>query len=274
MMHRALIIFLGLLVLPPPASPCPVQLNSGATCLWHSYIDDTETNAAQGPYWDGNSWDTRSDADNPLLPDNHVNVGSLLEGHTAIVHGVPYSLGPDAPGPSDFWTRPDHSGADAFSFLHAEGDTPYRVTMLAEIAAHAPDNEFGWFAPSTPSVLHPIFTGSDTRYATWTGTIPGEFGFYLRDTTRGVLLTTLLDSGQFAPFLHDDVFYLGIEDLVGPIAPRPGVGLSDYDYNDMIVTFEQVPEPASLVMLGTGLIVSAAAAARRRRPRQAGGPHG
>jgi hypothetical protein len=81
---------------------------------------------------------------------------------------------------------------------------------------------------------------------------------------------------QFALFTDDSGrYWLGLEDQLGAItsaycADRGLQPCSDYDHNDLIISFitsdeQDVPEPATLTMLGAGLL--GAAWVRRRRTR-------
>jgi hypothetical protein len=274
-MTRVLLVLFTVAFFVLPLGPAPVfayPLNIqqvAATCSWHGYVAPAESNAVAGqPYWDSNSWDSYSTADDPGFGYNPANLGALLEGRVPVLKsGATYDYGADAPGAGvEYWADADLDRPDAFWFENTGGAATYTVKLLGEIAANAPNAEFGWFPLVDPAARTRMFTGAQTRGAEWQGTIAGEFGLYYEDPVRGLLLLSLTESGQFAPFRLGDRFYVGVEDLIGPIAKTAGPGLSDYDYNDIVVSFEQepVPEPATLFLLGPGVLAIGWSVRRRR----------
>jgi hypothetical protein len=93
--------------------------------------------------------------------------------------------------------------------------------------------------------------------------------------TRGLLYFTETStpgqtpgsSQQFAVMRNNNRYFIGLEDRAGPIT-ETGCGegtCSDYDYNDLVFAVESqvVPEPATILLLGTG--IATAIVVRRRR---------
>jgi hypothetical protein len=133
-------------------------------------------------------------------------------------------------------------------------------------------------ADGTVSVVYVVDNGtvfSGGQMGTFSG---NAFGFYI-DTPGGVFYSdsTLNIEGEDHMVAYEgtgdlvqlpghnagywvaEEYILGFEDLTG------GSG-SDFDYNDMVVMVQSVkpvPEPATLILVGSGLL--AGAAFRRRR---------
>jgi len=101
---------------------------------------------------------------------------------------------------------------------------------------------------ATINQQHTVFTN---------GTGMGDLGSLSRDAFGTIINST----GQGA------IYYVGMEDI-----PNGGRGfgvagpgeVSDRDYQDVLISIQAVPEPATLALFATGLLVLAAGAKRRK----------
>lgn len=142
----------------------------------------------------------------------------------------------------------------------------YYSKLVKEVAGYAPNNRFGWYEKGhandvingTGSSWAEIFSGSDESGATANFFNSNEIGFWLNPNgEQGHYFFT--DTSSNSGDLQAVTFYLGeysgfgneylvcFEDLAYS-------GDTDNDYQDMIVLLKPVPEPASMLLFGFGVL--------------------
>jgi len=254
-------VLAGMMFVPMMASAVTIMGSPGAAFqTWNKGDLDQD----HKPYWDNTS-----------LDGEHRNIGYALTGNPAV--GLS-----NAPGAIPFWgmsfnSANDTGGNPDLNFFLNQTGGGSNASLRLEISDHSTTNEFGWYNTSSPAILHPIFSGSESAVTNHSFDPTVNYGFYMKDGRSGGQVfytqsrlnsTAEREHQHFALFKGSsntpghDVFWIGVEDL--PLSALGNNECGYGDYNDMIIRIESVPEPSTLALWIIGFALTCMAVGRRR----------
>lgn len=230
----------GLLLCARSADVFADQIQGTSGSDWQAWKSDNLDQDGK-PYWDGKS----SDGD-------YKNIGYYLTG-TGFFTGSVY----EHPGAIAFWgadydsTNDTGGGADPSFSFKKDSSSSYAALQL-EIAGYRDGNVFGWYDVATGKMTE-IFSGPNSPITTATFTPTAAYGFYLLNKidqlfmTQAGAWTSVNDKFQHFAVFQESVttYWIGVEDL------KCG---GDQDFNDMVIKVTNVPEPATMLLVGMGLL--------------------
>jgi len=219
-------------------------------------------------------WDNVSKDGNAALPGgNNCNVGYWVSNTGNCSVAGFYANSPGATGP--------YLGDGTASVMFNADGSVNTVRASVGVSALSATTEFGWFTrpdPADPArtETHQILSGASMGSTVSFSVPSGSYGFYVTvvDPRPSAVIpnvtwfsdqTDALNRTHFALFdLGGGHYALGIEDKQGLLVGDPY--WSDYDYNDLVVEITTaVPEPASFLLLGIGLLGGGAMLRRRKK---------
>ena len=219
-------------------------------------------------YWDQASYDATSAA-------SKCNVGYILNGTSSGC--APSNLSnPPFPGTNLSFLAANAGGTtDVTNFTFSNTSqvaSTFRASITGFNGFAAPGDEFGWYDTVT-GVTTPIFnSGVPITVTALTFTPSASWGVYIKNGA-GVTFKSGDNGQQFAVFSQSPPtpsappsnlsnYWIGMEDLKNTSFKYGNLG-GDYDYNDMVVQLQAVPEPGYIMLLVAGF--GALALVRRRQ---------
>jgi hypothetical protein len=217
---------------------------------WQSWtVGDLNQNGT--PYWDGASTDG-----------GQKNIGYYISATGGF--STPGSA-PGSPASTLKYWGMTGGAADTNFYMDGLGSTTHYGTLLLEIAGMKTQNSFGWYVKGDKTARTEIFNGAAGPSAVSVAFTPTvDFGFYFKTGQGNIFFTEsylnigkdaytdIANKQQFAVFAGPSntavgpAYWMGMEDLAIPN--------SDADFNDMVVKVTAVPEPGTMMLLGSGLI--------------------
>jgi len=265
--QRLFALILAALILGAPAARAdgilPYGSGSASWSSWNTADLGPALYSATTHFWNNSSNDT-----------GECNIGYWITGTPgcttpAVFLGFQYDFYSQSPN----LTAADYFGAGASTFFFEDTGQAVQVTLDLQIAkwARTGENTLGWFQLDGlgGGVLFDSGfdgLGNQRHYLGDTTTFDptGAWALYVtspRGTFSSTDVDTVTGANHFAAFRVDPLtgrYFIGVEDNVA------GQG-GDFDFNDIVIEVQNVPEPGTLLLMALGMSGFAAAARRRQK---------